>query len=275
MKLQRTRHRSPAASRHTFQFVGGGHRAVFPIIVRSPNHIIELVGTGCFVAADGVIATARHIFEVRQEPDGGRFEIVQEGEGHLVFRHIAEVVKHGTADVAVGLLGAPHDNCESCRNHPVVGIMRLDPKPNELLGSFAFSHILIGEPETLPLDDGPDLAQRMQYRSHWELGLSETVYPDGLGHVKGRCFGTSVLVEGRASGAPLFNSNGFVIGLNSRSFSQDEGLPHSTASSITSIEDLVIDGRSVCDRRRAEGGHETYRPIAARQALATEDPSLI
>ena len=80
-----------------------------------------------------------------------------------------------------------------------------------------------------------------------------------------------MLVEGRASGAPLFNSNGFVIGLNSRSFAGDEGLPHSTASSITSIDDLVIDGRSVRDRRRAEGGHETYRPIAVRQALATEE----
>ena len=270
-KLQPTRERSLAASRHTFQFLPGGEEAVFPIIKGTPEGVLEHCGTGFFVGPSGLFATAAHVFEGRDVGPDDEFSIIQSGPDHLVLRSIERVAPHPDHDVALGWLGPAHDGCEACSNHSVVAIMRLDPEKGELVGSFVFSHTIVHDPATYDFPDGPDKGQRTQYRSHWEMGISEEVYPDGLGNLSGRCFGTSVFVEGRASGGPLFNSNGFVIGLNNIGFAEDEGLPHSTATSIRLLGEIDLGGRTLWEIRAEAGGHRTYRPTAGRVRL--EHPS--
>jgi hypothetical protein len=250
-KLQRTRQRSLASKRHKFEFFEDSQRAVFPIVRRDTTGVIVLSGTGFFVAPGGIFVTAKHVFEEGEDIDhSNSFEIIQEGVDHVESRLITEVILDANLDIAVGRLESPHEQCASCENHPVVGIMQLDPEIHEVLGSFVFSHTLINPPEELQSDDKTELYQKVKFRSHWEVGLAEEIYEDGLGHVKGRCFGTSVFVEGRASGGPLFNSNGFVIGLNSTGIAEPEGLPHSTATSIRGVYSLEIGGKSITDWRK-------------------------
>lgn len=73
--------------------------------------------------------------------------------------------------------------------------------------------------------------------------------------MKGQCFETSILAEGRDSGAPMFNSNGFLIGLLSSSFDFDSGLPNSVCTSILEVADIPINVTPVknlwCKKPRA------------------------
>lgn len=262
-KLQHTRQRSLAANRHEFEFIGNNQRAVFPIVKRDDAGTIEMYGTGFFVAPGGIFASARHIFEGGDVLRTDSFEILQEGEDHVYPRTITEVVIDETSDLAVGRLEPPHEDCQSCEKHPVVGIMYLDPEIYEVIGSFIFSHTLVDQPEYIETKNGSELVQRVRFRSHWEVGLAEEIYPNGLGFAQGHCFGTSIFSEGGASGGPVFNSNGFVIGIISRSFAEPEGLPHSTCTGIKRIYEIELGGKFIADLRR---GVEN-KPIAYRKSL--------
>lgn len=262
-QLQHTRPRSLAAVRHRFEFVPAAHRAVFPIVKRDSAGKITLYGTGFFVAPCGVFASAKHIFEGDDVLSSDSFEILQEGDGHVKPRRIVDVVLDSESDIAVGMLERPHDDCSSCDAHAVVGIMELAPEVHEVVASFVFSHTLIHGTEPIEGPTGVESYQLVQHRSHWEVGLAEEVYPNGLGFVKGQCFGTSIFVEGRGSGGPVFNSNGFVIGINSRSFAEPMGLPHSTATSIGRLYEIAIGGKTIKELRKGLRN----RPIAYRVSL--------
>ncbi len=84
--------------------------------------------------------------------------------------------------------------------------------------------------------------QYCKNRSHWEVGGVKEVFGEGRGFVKGQCFSSSLLIESRASGGPVFNSSGFVVGINSRAFKFDGGLPDSTILYIEEIAKLEVNG---------------------------------
>jgi len=56
---------------------------------------------------------------------------------------------------------------------------------------------------------------------------------------------SSILVEGRASGGPVLNSNGFVIGVNSSGTEVLGDQPYSFASSVKGLGEVEIGGVSV------------------------------
>jgi hypothetical protein len=266
-KLQQTRPRSLASKRHRFDFIDGYQKSVVPIFKFSKSGTIELIGTGFFVAVNGIMATAKHVFEGNDIQQSDKFEILQECGNEIYKRPIKNIIGHPSKDLAITQLDNPHDSCSDCSNHPIVSIMELPPEKNEVVASFSFSHTVVHEPEPYKFSDGKALAQLVRYRSHWEIGLAEDFYPDGLMFVEGPCFTTSIFVEGRGSGGPVFNSNGFVIGLNSTGFAQDEGLPHSTASCICSILDLKIGNQTIRENRKETSKLWPNKPIALRQSL--------
>jgi len=266
-KLQPTRHRSLAAQRHRLDFLPGYQKSVVPIFNFSNDGTIELVGTGFFVAVNGIIATAKHVFEGNDIHQSDEFEIQQESSNTIFTRPIDNIIKHPTRDLAIAELGDPHESCADCTNHPIVSIMELPPVKNEVVASFTFSHTVVHEPEPFEFPDGIAPAQLVKYRSHWEVGLGEEFYPEGFMFVKGPCFTTSIFVEGRGSGGPVFNSNGFVIGLNSTGFAQDEGLPHSTVNSIDGILDLTVRNKTIREHRKETLELWPNKPIVMRRSL--------
>ena len=74
-----------------------------------------------------------------------------------------------------------------------------------------------------------------------EVGGVIKIHDSGRGFVQGQCFETSVLAEGRDSGAPMFNSNGFLVGLLSTSMQFESGLPNSVCTSILQLADIPIE----------------------------------
>lgn len=252
-KLQPTRHRSTAAGRFILKFNQGFERAIFPIITLSENGVRELAGTGFFIAPGGIFASAKHVFEGDDIDKSSSLHIMQDdSERNLFTRQIVQTVLHDEFDLMIGKLGEPHEDCNDCANHPIVSAMNLWPEKNEVIGSFTFAHTVFEDVEKAELVQGETEAiQQIKYRSAWEMGHGEEYFPNGQGFVKGPAFRSSVFVEGRGSGGPVFNSNGFVVGINSRGLAEDEGLPYSYASLITGIFDMEIDGRPIREHRNA------------------------
>lgn len=245
--LQRTRQRAPANSMYDFGFRGVGERTVFPIIQHAAGGVLRLIGTGFFIAAGGIFVTAKHVFEGPDISDTDQFDVLQICENQIAQRLITHLHFHPEFDLVVGILAPSECDCPSCDEHPVVSVMSLDPivsdLGNEVLASYVFAHTLVHDQ-----DDDP-LTRLINHRGHWEKGHAEEIFPTGDGRVRGPCFSSSIFAEGRASGAPVFNSNGFVIGVNSRGLAPVDGLPYSTASSIRGALTMQIDGRTIAEHR--------------------------
>ena len=93
------------------------------------------------------------------------------------------------------------------------------------------------------------------------------LYGVGLITKKGPLLTSSILAVGRASGGPVFNSNGFVMGVNSKSFAEAKGLLHSTTSSIREIEEILIDGITVSEFRIKALKNWPNLPVAIRRII--------
>ena len=122
-------------------------------------------------------------------------------------------------------------------------VMNLTPEVHEVVAAFGYSHSLV-DPNEVYEEDG-ELLQHLRFRAKWELGGVLAIHPEGRGHAKNECFETSILAEGRDSGAPIFNSNGFLVGILSTSFAFEGGLPNSTFTSIVRIGGYELDGIAV------------------------------
>ena len=249
-KLQETRQRS-LASRHRFSFIDDGEDAVVAIFQRLASGTVKLAGTGFFVAK-GVVATARHLFT--SDVDGGdEFEVWQKRGQDFAIRQIEQTIHADPFDVAACVLAAPGSGAELWDEHPIVGIMQLSPEPKEYVGSFTASHTLVGSAQLVEGEPDGSLAQPVRFRSHWELGHMEEVHEDGVPHLPGRVYQASIFVEGRGSGGPVFNSNGFVVGVNCRGAAEPDGLPWSFSLSTKHVLDLQVEGRTLAEKRKEIG----------------------
>lgn len=252
--LQRTRHRSPASSKYHFEFIGQNESAVFPVLQRTTNGILRLIGTGFFVAPGSIFATAKHIFEGDDISESDYFEVSQVVEDDVVRRDITHIHSHTELDIAICKLGPPEETGVDYESHPIVGVMEDDPiildDKYEVLGSFVYAQTLVHDPEPDTTGKyGGDDTQLLNRRGHWEKGYIEEIHAKGLRKVGGRCFSTSIFVEGRASGGPVFNSSGFAVGINSSGFAPPDGLPFSTISSILGAMAMSFQGPTVAERR--------------------------
>ena len=257
--LQPTRHRS-LANRHLMSFLADGQDAVAAIMKRSVNGRIVLVGTGFFVA-ERLLGTAKHVFCGDDVAEDDEFEVFQKIGTEISIRQIVQIVESPEYDAAIVELTDPGDDFRYADSHPVVATMELDPQTHEVVGTFNVSHTLVGSIQEHPTEPG-EQAQRVNFRSHWELGTVEDVVDEPRPGYAGRFIQSSAFVEGRGSGGPLFNSNGFVVGLNSYGLTpgrDEEIAPYSFAQSIKHLLDLEIDGRTLRDVRRELG---RTRPIA-------------
>lgn len=239
--LQQTRLRCSVVERYIHQFIFPYERAVFPIFQRFSDGTSNLAGTGMFIAPSGIFLSAAHVFEIDVDKKDSFWMLYIDANEEPHELDLGEVkIRPKNRDIALGKVQL--DNIE----HPVVSIMELLPEVNEVMASFAFSHTLVHDPE----EHSGEIVQRVQLRNHWEMGKIGEVFHDGFWQTPGPAFRSSILVEGRASGGPVFNSNGFVVGVNCRGMAPDDQVPYSIASSINGIRDLEFEGESIHVRRK-------------------------
>jgi len=235
-----TRDRSTACSRYEFQFYENAGSAVVPILQRYQTGEYRIIGTGSYFIKPNLFITAAHIFEgVDINSDDG-FSIIIEGSEEpipLVEKHI-----HENLDLAILVLD--DSGIQYLEEINPLAVMNLPPEKNEIVAIFGYSHSIV-DPNNTFNDDNGDTLQKLRLRSKWEVGGVLEIHDSGTRLLNGQCFETSVLAEGRDSGAPVFNSSGFLIGLLSTSWEFESGLPNSLCVSILEIADIPINGTPI------------------------------
>lgn len=83
------------------------NEAIFPLVSQLPDGTFRLIGTGFFIASNGIFLTAAHVVEDVLDPSGeaiaplGLFQFLP-GETYKV-RPVHMATRHGRSDVAVGV----------------------------------------------------------------------------------------------------------------------------------------------------------------------------
>lgn len=235
-----TRDRSAACNKYEFNFIANAGKAVVPVLQRYQSGEYRIIGTGSYFIKPNIFITAAHIFEGDDiNPDDG-FYVIIEGATNpipLIQRHA-----HETLDIAMLVLD--DSGIAYLEDVNPLAVMNLPPEKCEIVAIFGYSHSIVDPEQTITVDNG-DVYQNLRLRTKWEVGGVLNVYKSGVRLLKGECFETSVLAEGRDSGAPMFNSNGFLVGLLSTSWEFDSGLPNSLCVSILELADIPINGTPI------------------------------
>ena len=237
-KFTLARDRSIASSKYEFEFIGNSRLAIVPVLQRYQKGY-RLLGTGSYFIRPNIFITAAHLFDGSDIAANDSFYILSERSLDLDYPYeIIEVRMHEIFDLA--FLTIDQEGEKFFNGINPLAVMNLPPERHEIVGVFGFSHSIVDSNDVV--ENKEVVCQNMQIRSKWEVGGVLKVHSSGRGMVKGQCFETSVLAEGRDSGAPMFNSNGFLVGLLSTSLDFASGLPNSVCTSILELADIPING---------------------------------
>lgn len=239
-ELNLTRDRSVAAKKYKFEFIGNAGKAVVPVFQRYQSGEYRIIGTASYFIKPRVFITAAHIFEGDDINEDDGFSIFIDGVEEPV--PLVEKHRHETLDIAI--IVADEEAEKYLEDVNPLAVMNLPPEEHEIVAVFGYSHSIVDPANTFTMENG-DVVQNMQLRSKWEVGGVLGIHNEGHRMIKGQCFETSVLAEGRDSGAPMFNSNGFLTGLLSTSWYFEEGLPNSLCVSVLELAEIPINGKPI------------------------------
>src|ERR1019366_6247805 len=187
------------------------HEAIFPLVSRDNDGMFSLIGTGFFIAENGVFATAAHVVAgslyARGNPKSplGLFQFLP-GNQYL-YRPVHRAVLHTRADVAVGVAWPARHNETGAS------------PPNKLLtlssrtARIALSISTYAYPKTTIRASTPQL---LNFGGAFFDGIIQERFPQGRDRVMlpGPCFRTSMVLHGGASGGPVLGANGTVVAIN-------------------------------------------------------------
>lgn len=216
--------------------------AVFPIIKELSDNSLELVGTGFFISGTGIFVTAKHvIMDVVDEKSKRQINpvcIVQIfPEGGFFLRPIFKAhAFENNADIAV--CTTMHLNNKTGGDHvsPRMSISIARPKVGDRVTSYCFPDTKITRKNEIT---------RIATNPSFFSGHVVEVFPSGRdsNNLPNPCFQTDMHIHGGASGGPVFNDAGNVIGVNSTSFGGETDLAFVSLIEIIqtlSIEDSIV-----------------------------------
>jgi hypothetical protein len=238
--------------------VADPNQAIFPIVSQDEDDRLTAIGTGFFIAHNGVFVTARHVIDEILNDDGvptKRFGLIQLLPDNTYYlRGIQQTTRHVKADVAVGVAAQMSHNVTGApMPNRVLTIARRQPAVGSAVCTYAYPKTVIVHGDRQHVMLGPGF---------FEGELVEAL-PDGRDRVMmpGACYQTSMVVHGGASGGPVFSPDaGTVFAVNSTGFN-DETLSY--VSCISSMLDLQINNvklpgesqpKQVLIRELIEGG---------------------
>lgn len=222
--------------------------AIFPIL-RQPNPLlgdIGVVGTGFYIAHQGLFVTARHVLEECLDNLGQptipltivhRFPELQK----IVLRPVIKAFLHNGADIAVGIATPMrHDETGNDLWSNCLVLSSRPAQPGDNVITYAYPNATV---KRLAVDQHQAHFYPMFYQ-----GAVVECFPDGRDRVMmpGPCFLTSLHLHGGASGGPVFEANsGRVCGINSTSFNGATDV--SFVSMVQGLLGLEIDGVVIDD----------------------------
>ena len=206
-----------------------------PILKETEPGRLLLVGTGCYVTRYGLVLTAAHVLAELTARDtlGAAYVMHRAGESTTHMRRIRSVSWLNEFDIGL----AQADNfLETVPEQPLSNrrarLSSRVPQVGESLVTYAY-------PENAPLD----------FRGRNSEPLIRADYYDGTvtGHIDAGQrprlqyfhIETSVHVRSGASGGPVFDSRGYVIGIASSGWDFGEAADVEPLSSVTLVRDLA------------------------------------
>jgi hypothetical protein len=248
---------------------------VCPILKLMNETTWDFIGTGFFIAENGIFATARHVLLDALDKESNQphslFIIQWLPDGKHILRDVQYIVLHSTMDVAVGSVWP--------RIHAQTGeplrtkqlIMTADqPSIGEVIFTYAYPRTIVHH----------DPQPRIFLYPGYYPGKLEEYYPYGPDRVKlpFPCFRTSIWLHGGASGGPVVDSRGRVFAINSASFG---GAPDiSFVSRVIDILGLTFPAVSIGDSspapmlifELARRGYLSFRPPLSHRFLNLSAP---
>ncbi|MEX1995127.1 MAG: serine protease [Steroidobacteraceae bacterium] len=209
---------------------------VVPILLQGEPRVLRVVGTGCYVARYGLVLTAGHVLaELQDEKALGASYVCHLAANDTVhFRQLLSVSWLIDRDLGI----AQVDNyLERFPDNPLmnhrVRLSTRRPEIGEPLVTYAY-------PENLPLDfNRPENAREIR-ADMYPGRVLEHIGPRKRPYLPYPHIETSIEILGGASGGPVFDEEGSVIGVASRGWdfrgaTDDE----SSLSSVVLIDDLL------------------------------------
>lgn len=212
-----------------------GH-AIFPIVSQLQDGTFVPIGTGFFVAEQGIFVTAAHVVTAVLDDQGnvnGPFGLFQFLPGdHYYVRRIHRATRDLVADVAVGVaIPMTHNTTGAPMPNKVVALAKAPPSLGSTVCTYAYpkSTIVSGQPQVVHFEPGFFDGELLE---HFPQGRDKVI-------LLGPCFRTSMVIHGGASGGPVLGPNGTVFAVNSTGFEDDQV---SYVSCISAALDLAITG---------------------------------
>ena len=187
-----------------------GQETIVPIIIVGSNpRELTCIGTGFFIAASGILATAAHVFagvEDLEAQGKGIVTLCFAPPNRLMLCPIQQVTLHTRADVAIAAVQMREDSTP-LRNR-CLPLTKETPAVGSVVFTWAYPLAITsvrGTQATLPID--PVLYRgriRCEYREGRDAGM-----------LPGPCYETDLAFENGASGGPVFDEQGRVFAVNS------------------------------------------------------------
>ncbi|HOY03975.1 MAG TPA: trypsin-like peptidase domain-containing protein [Saprospiraceae bacterium] len=214
--------------------------AVFAIITEDDKNqgSFKFSGTGFFINAVGGFVTAKHVcFDRQNKPIFPFYVAYVLPDNTVVLRHVKRFYVNPDSDVAVGMLVPFKDAQGKLIENAVLTLSKSPIEVGDEIKTVAYpkSKIITEDEKT----------QVGEFVADWYRGKVEEHFPDGRDSLfyPRECFRTSVEILGGASGGPVINSEGFVVGINSSGLDDlDDGFNDhvSFITPITEIFDIDI-----------------------------------
>jgi len=212
------------------------NEVVFPILRQEPSKDLHLVGTGFFIAENGIFVTAKHVVTSVFDTHGVPRQplvVLQFGPGNTYYqRPVHRATHHAVADVAVGVAWPMrHNTTGQPLPNKLLRLSTTPPPIGEVVATYAYpkTTILHGTPQQVHLEP-----------TFFEGRLVES-FPDGRDRIllPGACFRTSMVIHGGASGGPVVGQNGRAFAVNSTGLEDDFV---SFVSPVSEVLDLSLPG---------------------------------
>jgi len=192
------------------------HYPIFPICTTIDKNTGEmnLLGTGFFITGEGLFVTAKHVvlenfLEQPFRPHENLAAVFFMENNHYLVRSTTKIVVNHVADLAFGLLASYTDNQtgQILRNKRCI----LDISEvgiGDMVATCAYPK------SKFFFIDNKNIAS---FNTNYELGKITQMFPNGRDRrlLPGPCYETNMIIKGGASGGPVFNKKGKVIGVNS------------------------------------------------------------
>jgi hypothetical protein len=183
---------------------------IFPIFKVDNKNCYHLIGTGFYIADNGIMVTAKHVIEDAIKSNLSLETLHFEGE-NWVLRKVDFFTLHSDADIAIvhlkGLIfkksGLPLINSK-------LKIGYCKPKEGDHLYTYAYPKTSVAYEDI----------QRFNVVPTTFDGYVSDAYPNGRDRVMlpSACYLVQMDIKGGASGGPVMDSSGAVVAINSTSF---------------------------------------------------------